>query len=120
MMPMSVVLDDDERADEDFDVDPELLGGEKESRFYTCHVCGDNWLTVKETTPGGTCRITFVHQMGTEPQLKRVAHMQTPVLVNEDTVDEWEYFLGENTVGENDWYERLSDRRDVLKAICVN
>ena len=42
----------------------DALGGEHEARFFTCHVCGDNWLSVKQTDFGGDCRITFVHQMG--------------------------------------------------------
>ena len=131
MVPMNVMLDDDGGEDSplpddsfvgDYD-DPEhfeLMGGEQESRFYTCHVCGDNWLSVKETTPDGTCRITFVHQMGTEPQLKRVAQMETPVLIGEDTVEEWTYYFDDDPVGEEDWKERLSDRRDVLKSVCMN
>lgn len=127
MMPMNVILDDDEESPlgdslaDDYDAEHfELMGGEKESRFYTCHVCGDNWLSVKETTPDGSCRITFVHQMGTEPQLKRIAQMQTPVLIGEDTVEEWEYYFDDDPVGEDDWKERLSDRRDVLKSVCMN
>jgi hypothetical protein len=131
MMPMNVVLDDGEddgdgplsgdSLAENYDSENfELMGGEQESRFYTCHVCGDNWLSVKETTPDGTCRITFVHQMGTEPQLKRVAQMETPVLIGEDTVEEWTYYFDDDPVGEEDWKERLSDRRDVLKSVCMN
>jgi hypothetical protein len=130
MMPMNVVLDDESDEDgplaggalaEDYDAENfELMGGEQESRFYTCHVCGDNWLSVKETTPDGTCRITFVHQMGTEPQLKRVAQMETPVLLGEDSVEEWNYYFDDDPVGEDDWKERLSDRRDVLKSVCMN
>ncbi|PSQ93569.1 MAG: hypothetical protein BRD52_00900 [Bacteroidetes bacterium SW_4_67_19] len=113
MVPMNVMLDDDGGEDSplpddsfvgDYD-DPEhfeLMGGEQESRFYTCH------------------GITFVHQMGTEPQLKRVAQMETPVLIGEDTVEEWEYYFDDDPVGEEDWKERLSDRRDVLKSVCMN
>ncbi|PSQ82422.1 MAG: hypothetical protein BRD44_08225 [Bacteroidetes bacterium QS_7_67_15] len=52
MVPMNVMLDDDGGEDSplpddsfvgDYD-DPEhfeLMGGEQESRFYTCHVCGE-------------------------------------------------------------------------------
>ncbi len=96
------------------------LFGDQESHFYTCHVCGDNWLSVKQTEDDGSCQITFVHQMGMEPELKRVAHMQTSVVLNEDTVDYWEYFLGEKEVTEDEWFEALKKRRSILKAVCSN
>jgi hypothetical protein len=73
LRPMQVVLDADEH-----EID-HLLGEEQESRFYSCQVCGDNWLTVKEKTADGNCTVTFVHQMGTSPVLKRVAHCSVPV-----------------------------------------
>lgn len=114
LTPMQVVIDD--QSDE---MD-ELLGDEQESRFYSCQVCGDNWLSVKEKSADGECTITFVHQMGTSPVLKRVAHMNNPLVVNEDTVDEWEYFLGDEPVGKDEWHDTLSDRRDVLKSVCMN
>lgn len=105
--------------DEDGEQD-DLLGGEQESRFFTCHVCGDNWLSVKKTDLGGDCQITFVHQMGIQPTLKRVAHMSTPVLLNEDTVDDWSYFLGDDEVEEREWRRALDERRLMLRAICTN
>lgn len=110
MVPMQ--LQDDETAD---------LGilDEKESRFYSCHVCGDNWLSVRDVE-SGDCKITFVHQMGLQPLLKRVAHMSTPILMEEDTVDRWDYFLGEDEVGESEWQKHLVSRRQVLKSICSN
>lgn len=111
--PMNVIL----RGD---DEETTLLDGERESRFYTCQVCGDNWLSVKETDLGGNCQVTFIHQMGTSPQLKRVAHMQTPALVTDDTVEHWEYFVDDEVVAEEEWQDELSDRRDVLRSICVN
>lgn len=110
---MDVVLEED-------DHEPAFLDGEQESRFFTCHVCGDNWLSVRETDLEGDCRVTFIHQMGMSPVLKRIAHMQTPVLVKSDTVEDWEYFMGEDTVTEEDWHDRLNSRRSTLRSICMN
>lgn len=110
MVPMDVVVDEDESS---------LIGEEQESRFYTCHVCGDNWLSVKETRRGD-CKITFVHQMGMSPELKRIAHMDTHIVVNDDTIDRWEYFLDDEEIGPDAWHEKLVSRRKVLKSICSN
>ena len=96
-----------------------VLGPEQESRFFSCHVCGDNWLSLKEVE-GGACRLTFVHQMGIQPTLKRVAHMDTPVVLTEATVDRWDYFFGDEAVDEEDWQAQLARRRDLLRAICTN
>lgn len=93
---------------------------EEESRYFNCHVCGDNWITIKEVDIAGKCQITFIHQMGMLPLLKRVANMQTQVLLNEQTVDEWQYFLNDEPVTENDWMDKLSARRKVLKSVCTN
>lgn len=109
MMPMEVAVEEE----------GDVLGNEQESRFFTCHVCGDNWLSVKETGEG-VCQITFIHQMGMEPVLKRVAHMQTPILLSDNTVEDWDYFLGEDEVKEEEWHEKLTDRRQVLKSVCSN
>jgi hypothetical protein len=111
---MQVVIDD-ERDDIS-----DLVGGEQESRFYSCQVCGDNWLSVKEKSAGGECTLTFVHQMGTSPTLKRVAHMSNHVVISEDSVEEWEYYLGDEPIPEERWHDKLSDRRDVLKSVCMN
>lgn len=112
LAPMQVMLEEeDQRAS--------LLGEEQESQFYTCHVCGDNWLSVKEAR-GEDCTVTFIHQMGMSPVLRRVAHMQTPVLVNPDTVEEWEYYFDEEAVSEDDWRSKLQSRRDTLRSICMN
>ena len=92
----------------------------QESRFYTCHVCGDNWLSLKEVDEEGECTLTFIHQMGMSPQLKRIAHMQTPVLIQGETVNDWEYFLDDEQIGETSWQETLDERRDTLKSICTN
>lgn len=114
LRPMQVVFEDEEKENLN------LQGGEQESRFYSCQVCGDNWLSVKETSSGGECTITFVHQMGTSPILKRVAHMTNSIVVSDDSVDEWEYFKGDELVNESEWRETLSDRRETLKATCMN
>jgi len=103
------------------EVDPTALGvgDEHEAQFFTCHVCGDNWLSVREIAEGD-CTITFVHQMGMKPLLKRVAHMSTPIVLTEGTVEQWAYFLGDNEVSEDDWRARLAHRRDVLRSVCSN
>jgi hypothetical protein len=111
MIPMEVAVEDE---------DTSLLGGEQESRFYTCHVCGDNWLSVKQTDQEGECQITFVHQMGIEPVLKRIARMQTPVIISDATLDQWDYYLGEDEVEEEEWHDELGTRRKMLKSICSN
>lgn len=111
MLPMD--LEPDEADDFDFVVD------EHEARFFTCHVCGDNWLSVRRTDEGD-CRVTYVHQMGLQPLLKRTAHMTTPILMTEDTVDRWDYFLGDDEVGEGRWRTLLDERRQILRSICSN
>lgn len=97
-----------------------LADGEQESRFFSCHVCGDNWLAVKEHESEGACLVTFIHQMGMAPVLKRVAHMQTHIVINESTVENWEYYLDDEIVDESDWTETLNNRRQVLKSVCTN
>ena len=91
----------------------------QEAQFFTCHVCGDNWLSIREVM-AGDCTVTFVHQMGMKPLLKRVAHMATPIVMNESTVEHWAYYLGDEPVAEDDWRRRLSKRREVLRAVCSN
>jgi len=114
LRPMQVVLEEEQDEIQD------LLGGEQESRFYSCQVCGDNWLSVREKTADGDCTVTFVHQMGTSPVLKRVAHMDNPLLVSDENVDEWRYYKGDEPVAEEEWYDTLDDRRDTLKSTCMN
>ncbi len=92
---------------------------EHEARFFTCHVCGDNWLSVRRVE-SGDCRITFVHQMGLQPLLKRTAQMSTPVVLTEATVEHWDYFLGEEEVDEDEWRGRLDERRQTLRSIASN
>lgn len=112
MVPMDVVVEEDVEG-------LDLESDEQESRFYTCHVCGDNWLSVKETQKGD-CKITFVHQMGMSPELKRIAHLDTPLVVNDDTVDHWEYYVDDEQIAPDAWHEKLVSRRKVLKSICSN
>ena len=92
---------------------------EHEALFFTCHVCGDNWLSVRRVE-NGDCRITFVHQMGLQPLLKRTAHMSTPVVLTEATVEAWEYFMGDDEVEEDAWRGRLDERRQTLRSIASN
>jgi hypothetical protein len=101
------------------DADDLGIFDETEARFYTCHVCGDNWLSVRRVEHGD-CQITFVHQMGLQPLLKRVAHMQTPVVLSNASVDRWDYLIGDEPVDEDQWREELDDRRQVLRSICSN
>jgi len=112
MVPMDVQIEDEQEHG--------VLGDDQESRFYTCHVCGDNWLSVKETDTEGECMITFVHQMGMSPELKRVAHMETPVLIKDDAVEQWDYYFGEKEVAQQNWEAKLDERRRVLKSVCTN
>ncbi len=113
MVPMDVAVEQEE--EEEMSIE-----GDQESRFFTCHVCGDNWLSVKMTGDDGDCQITFIHQMGMEPTLKRTAHVETEILLNEASVAQWDYFLGEDEVGEQEWLAQLTDRRAMLKCICSN
>lgn len=112
LLPMEVEPD----AAEEIDLGPL---DDHEARFFTCHVCGDNWLSVREVE-AGDCRVTFVHQMGMQPLLKRVAHMQTPVLMKDETVDSWAYFYGDDEVEEDEWRGKLEKRRKILRSVCSN
>ncbi|NNE45290.1 MAG: hypothetical protein HKN37_01380 [Rhodothermales bacterium] len=113
MVPMDVVVEADEYEDLISDDDTE-------SRFFTCHVCGDNWLSLKEQPSGGECQIVFIHQMGMDPVLKRVAHMETHIVLNDGTVGHWDYFLNDDPVDADIWHAKLRDRRKLLKSICTN
>ena len=110
MLPMEIEPDEAQELD---------VLDDQEARFFTCHVCGDNWLTVRRVA-SGECKITFVHQMGLQPLLKRTAVMTTPVVLSEATVDHWAYFLGEDEVPEGEWRGTLDERRRVLRSICTN
>jgi hypothetical protein len=134
MVPMDVTLFEEQSEDGESleirgsltdDIAGEVQGdddgsGQEESRFYSCHVCGDNWLSIRRLDTEGDCKITFIHQMGVQPVLRRVAHVETEIVVADDKVRSWEYFLDETEVEEGEWLGRLADRRKVLKAICTN
>lgn len=109
MVPMEVSLEAEEIEDPNTD-----------SKFYTCHVCGDNWLSVREDEDTGESRVTFVHQMGMSPILKRVAHLQKNMVLKETTVEKWEYYFDDDLIEENKWQEKLATRRKILKSICTN
>ncbi|NND72901.1 MAG: hypothetical protein HKN43_15090, partial [Rhodothermales bacterium] len=68
----------------------------------------------------GDCKITFIHQMGVAPTLKRIAHMQTRIVLKENAVSHWEYFIDDQIIDEDIWKEALKDRRDILRSICSN
>lgn len=134
MVPMDVTLFEESNEDgeaiglrgqisDQFSKPPETeesgADGE-ESRFYSCHVCGDNWLSIRKQDTEGEARITFIHQMGVQPILRRVAHVEPEIKPEEAAVRRWEYFLDETEVEEGEWLGRLADRRKVLKAICSN
>lgn len=114
MIPMDVAIE------EDTDELALLYDQEPESRFYTCHVCGDNWLSVKEQEGMGQCKITLVHQMGMSPVLKRISHTQAVFIRAEEATGEWTYFLDDQEIDQDIWLEKLSKRRRVLRAICTN
>ena len=115
MLPMELDAEETDELDEvSFDD-----GEEQEARFYTCHVCGDNWLSVRRVEHGD-CLVTFVHQMGLQPLLKRTAVMSTPVLMDEALVERWDYFVGDDAVAEHEWRDTLTKRRTVLRSICSN
>ena len=104
----------DEKGDE------ETEDQDEESRFYSCHVCGDNWLSIRRHDDEGQSKVTFIHQMGVQPILRRIAHVHTAFVIGERTVDHWEYYLDDDEVAEGEWMGKLDDRRKVLKAICSN
>lgn len=100
--------------------DGETEGAIADSTFYSCHVCGDNWLSVREDEDEGDSRVTFVHQMGMSPTLKRVAFLQKDEILQDTAVDKWEYYFDDEMIEERDWREKLQNRRKVLKSICTN
>ncbi len=111
MVPMEVQVKGDH--------DPPL-SGMQESLFYTCHVCGDNWLSIKETADYGESQITFIHQMGMPPLLKRVARLEGNDEILKLDAGHWSYYIGEDEIPEGLWKEKLQSRRQVLKSICSN
>ena len=114
MIPMEVAIEEDSKDA------PALFDQEPESRFYTCHVCGDNWLSVKEHEGVGHYKITLVHQMGMSPVLKRIAHTRAFMARAEMPAEDWTYFLDDQEIDQEVWLDKLSKRRRVLRAICTN
>jgi hypothetical protein len=112
MLPVDVVLDPEE-------AEP-MPAKDQESRFFSCHVCGDNWFSLKETDQSGCCHITYIHQMGVAPLLKRVVSIDTSIGADDINVDLWDYYLGETQVPVNQWLAQLDERRRTLKSICSN
>lgn len=110
MAPMNVSV-----AEED-----EIDDTASDSTFFSCHVCGDNWLSVREEENEGDSRVTFVHQMGMSPVLKRIAFLQHDEVLQDTTVDKWEYYFDDEEIEENMWLEKLLNRRKILKSICTN
>ncbi|MEL6772818.1 MAG: hypothetical protein AAFP18_17285 [Bacteroidota bacterium] len=102
---------------EEIEIDDEVLAHEPDARFYSCHVCGDNWLAVR-TQNEGRATVTFVHQMGLTPTLKRVAHLLPEA--EQDRVERWEYFRDEDEIEEAEWQAHLTRRRETLRSICTN
>ena len=116
MVPMDVLGDDEESEANAFASGEE---GHAETRFYTCHVCGDNWLSVKESYLGDHT-ITFVHQMGMTPELKRVARIEFPEASQAPSIDHWEYYLDDEEISPEAWHTKLGTRRRLLRSICSN
>lgn len=120
------LMEDIEDMQDDFLSDNEeneqelVFNEDSEARFYQCHVCGDNWLSVKEVQDNGQSRLVFIHQMGIKPILKRVGNLSTHIVINDNTIMDWSYFMDENQIEETEWRNHLDKRRKVLKAICAN
>ncbi len=114
MIPMEVAIEEDSKDAS------ALFEQEPESRFYTCHVCGDNWLSVKEHEGVDHYKITLVHQMGMSPVLKRIAHTRAFMTRHEEPTGKWTYFLDDQEIDQEVWHDKLSKRRRVLRAICTN
>ena len=111
MAPVEVMVQDENETP---------IADEQESYFYTCHVCGDNRLSIKEKQEDGDGRITVIYQMGMTPMLKRVGRMEPSFMPSEDHVGHWTYFMDEDEISEELWREKLIARRRILKSICTN
>lgn len=97
---------------------PPLEGATQDSEFVSCHVCGDNWLSIRELGLHRV-RMTFLHQMGTSPLLKCVGHI-IPGATFDDDDEEWEFFVDDEVVDEDAWEGLLAERREVLRSVCSN
>ncbi len=111
LVPMDVIVTDDEIKISD--VQPHG----QESRYFTCRVCGDNFLSLREDYDGHTS-ITFIHQMGQEPELRRIGHLEDADELEGAVL--WEYYVGEEMVTESEWVDELRQRRSVLRSVCTN
>jgi hypothetical protein len=58
--------------------------------------------------------------MGMAPVLKRIAHMQTEIVLKPKSVEDWTYFLDDQEIDQEVWFDKLADRRKTLKSICTN
>jgi hypothetical protein len=103
---------------EEIEINDHVIDADPDARFYSCHVCGDNWLAVR-TADAATATLTFIHQMGLTPTLKRVAHLHTPAATR-DEVDHWAYYRDDDEIDESEWKEHLTRRRRTLRSICTN
>lgn len=98
----------------------EFTEGDVGSQFFSCHVCGDNWLSMRTTSKSGKPMLVFVHQMGMDPMLKRAGVLRFIYPEDAMVVDDWEYFIGEDAVTEESWRTELDRRRFVLRSTCMN
>jgi hypothetical protein len=97
---------------------PPLEDSTQDSEFVSCHVCGDNWLSIRELGVHRV-RMTFLHQMGMSPLLKCVGHI-VPGDTFDDDDEEWEFFVDDEVVDEDAWEGLLAERREVLRSVCSN
>lgn len=93
---------------------------DKDSLFFSCHVCGDNWLSIRTTSESGRPLLVFVHQMGMNPILKRAGVFRFTYPEDGMVVDDWEYFIGDDSVTEGTWRTELDRRRFLLRSTCMN
>ncbi len=96
-----------------------VIEGADEAHFYTCQLCGDNWLSVRRDE-GERPMLTFIHQMGMRPVLRRVAVMTNVVVMSEASVEMWSYYLGDDEVPEREWRSTLGERRQMLRSVTMN
>lgn len=100
-----------------------MVGGDdaRELVVFACRVCGDNWLCVEHEEPGEDARITFVHQLGSRPSLKRVlVGRETSALRRGSEIGEWTYLIDDEPVSRRRWSRKLRARRRLLRAMLNN
>lgn len=113
LLPVELHYESDFAADLGGDFD------EQESRFHTCQVCGDNWLTVEQVSEAEKT-VTVVHQMGMSPALKRIGAIPAGENLLGTFLGTWEYFLDDEAVAEADWFSNLAERRRMLRSMSLN